>query len=568
MGIFQYGRFLFDKKLTVCNLIDKAAALYGSRPLLYFAPALHYAGVRQGMSAAQARDFMNRVSNVLTEHAGLQRYDRVAIYKENAADYFLFGLAAIRAGGISVPINGGMGRAELLQYLQYTGAAVLITDRSRYEQMRDDLATLPGLQRVLLTDAAAPATALDLTRLIATASERFEAVEPAADEDVLLVHTSGTTGFPKGVIHTSGSLVAGVKGQLRFRHYFSDGDVAVNAAPANHFVYFLGMLSAIASNSRVWLAGDTSARHVLGLIARERLSIVFSFPHTFLSMQELGLHNFRLDSVRMWMSAADSSHEAHIREFTRHGALLRLFGRKLLGSMYVDSMGSSEVGFGAINRFSFSFSRKFNRYIGRSSSVGPRVKIADEQGRRLKAGQIGYFMVKGPTLFKGYWNAHDKLHGVVRDGWWRTGDIGFANGNNGYYHLDRATDVISTPNGDVHSLLVEEHVLKFPGVLEAVVLARDAGNGYHEPFAVVQLAASAPGIASEILDWANSRLSEKDRLAGLTIVGREGIPRGLTGKVLKRAMRASAMGASAMGASAMGASALGASYSTTLGMKP
>jgi len=539
MGILQYGRFIFDKELTVCNLIDKAAALYGRRPLLHFSPELPYAGIGQGMSSGEARDFMNRASNVLARDAGLERFDRVAIYKENAADYFLFGLAAIRAGGIAVPINGGMGKTELLRYLEYTGAAFLITDRQRYQQLREDLDRLPALRHVLLTDGLEGNTAvLDFRRLIAGASTRFEAVVPAADEDVLLVHTSGTTGFPKGVIHTSGSLVAGVKGQLKFRHWFSDKDVAVNAAPANHFVYFLGMLSAIASNSEVWLAGDNSARNVLALVARERLAIVFCFPHTFISMQELGLDRYALDSVRMWMSAADSSHEAHIREFTRHGALLRLFGKKVVGSMYVDSMGSSEVGFGAINRFSFSFSRKFNRYIGQSSSVGPQVKIADEQGHPVKPGTIGYFMVKGPTLFKGYWNAHDKLHGVVKDGWWRTGDIGYAKGRNAYFHLDRSTDLIRTPQGDVYSLLVEEHVLKFPGVLEAVVVARDAGNGYQEPVAFVQPGASAAVCAADVLAWTNARLTAKDQLAGLTIVGREGIPRGLTGKVLKRTMRA------------------------------
>lgn len=541
MGILQYGRFIFDKNLTVCNLVDKAAALYGTRPLLYFAPELSYAGIRQGMSGAEARNFMNRVSNVLRGDAGLERFERVAIYKENAADYFLFGLAAIRAGAISVPVNGGMGATELLRYLEYTGASILITDRRRYQQIHEGIAGLPKLRHVLLTDGldgvAGGNGVLDFAHLIAGASERFEAIVPTADEDVLLVHTSGTTGFPKGVIHTSGSLVAGVKGQLKYRHYFSDKDVAVNAAPANHFVYFLGMLSAVAGNSRVWLAGDNAPRNVLALIERERLSIVFSFPHTFINMLELGLDRFKLDTVRMWMSAADSSHEAHIKEFTRHGALLRLFGKKLVGSMYVDSMGSSEVGFGAINRFTFSFSRKFNRYIGQSSSVGPLVKIADDDGNPVKPGEIGYFMVKGPTLFKGYWNAHDKLHGVVKDGWWRTGDVGYYKGRKDYFHLDRSTDLIRTRKGDVYSLPIEEHVLKFPGVLEAVVVARAAGDDCYEPVAFVQCAAGATVTASEVLAWTNARLGEKEQLAGLTIVGREGIPRGLTGKVLKRTMR-------------------------------
>jgi acyl-coenzyme A synthetase/AMP-(fatty) acid ligase len=298
------------------------------------------------------------------------------------------------------------------------------------------------------------------------------------------------------------------------------------------------MLSALAANGRVWLAGDNAAENVLRLIERERLAVVFCFPHTFLDMQDLGLQRYSLESVRMWLSAADSSHEAHIREFTRHGAFLRLFGRKVLSSMYVDSLGSSEVGFAAIVRMAFSFSRRYGRYVGRASSAGPRVKVADADGRPVRPGQTGRLMVKGPTLFKGYWNAHDKLHGVVKDGWWWTGDIGYAQGRGHFYHLDRARDVIGAAGRDVYSLRVEELLLKCPGVLEAVVFGRRMADGTCQPVAHVQPARGARLAAADVLQWANARLACAERLAQVRIVGREDIPRGLTGKVLKTAMRA------------------------------
>lgn len=544
MGILQYGRFLVDQKLNVCNLLDKSAALYGDRPFLYFSPMPNLPGLSQGMSVAAVCRFANRVSNVLVRQAGLSRHERVAVYKDNSADYFLFGMGAMRAGGIHVPINGGMPLDSLIKYLEHTGASVLITDSGRLASIQPHLHRLPRLRCVALVDGAVAAgdmpeaaQIVDLNHSLAVASDVFQAISPAADDDVLLVHTSGTTGFPKAVIHTSGSLVAGVKGQLRFRPYFHDSDFALNAAPASHFVYFLGMLSSMAGCSRQWAAGDMSPRNVLALIEQQRLTIVFCFAHTFIQMQELGLSRFNLDSVRMWLSAADSSHEAHIKEFTRHGALVRLFGKKVVGSMFVDSLGSSEVGFAAVVRFAFSFSKRFQRYIGQSSSAGPRVKVADAEGRPLGDGQVGRIMVKGPTLFKGYWNAHDKLHGVVKNGWWWTGDIGYSKGRTGFYHLDRVTDVIRTRSGEAYSLPIEEHLLKYPGIIEAVVLARNRSDGFQEPVAYVQSLADANLSAPAILDWVNARVDSKDRIAEVFVVSRESIPRGLTGKVLKTVMR-------------------------------
>jgi long-chain acyl-CoA synthetase len=530
-------RFIFDRHLTVSNALDKAAAAHSEHPVFHVDDPLPYADFQAAITLRQLLGFANKVGNVLRDRCAMQRYDRVAIFKGNAGDYFFLGLAIVRAGGIAVPINGGMPTRDVARYLAYTGTRILITDTARQRQLRAE--GIPaGITMVVLVDSDAPKQegVMGLAEAMRHASDRMTPAVLAADDTVLIVHTSGTTGFPKGVTHTSGTLVAGVKGQLKIEPVFRR-DIALTAAPFNHFINYLGLLAALVAGVPTWLVGNPHPQVILDLIDREQITVVFCFPHTYLEMHKFGLGNHDLSSVRLWLSGADASHEAHIRRFTERGAFLRLFGHPLIRSIYVDTLGSSEVGFAALFRFTFSFSKRFARYVGRPTFAGPRVKIADTSGRPLPAGQVGRLMVKGPTLFKGYWNDHDMLHDGVQNGWWWTGDIGCRDRRGRYYHYDRAVDVIPTLAGPVYTLPIEEELLKYPGIAEAVVVGRPCTTGAQVPIAVVQPMPGQDVSHNGLREWVNERLSPEERLADLVVVDQTDIPRGLTGKVLKRVVR-------------------------------
>lgn len=537
-ALFNRIRFIFDAKLTVSNLVDKAAAALPDKPLFYTDEAFEYPGLECPITPQGLQRFTNRMANVLKAWAGLNRYDRVTIYKSNSSDYFFWGVAIMRAGGIAVPVNGGMAVDGLGHYLEYTSSRLLITDIASYQKLKNENATLHSIVRILITDGNIEddARCINLLQALQESPEQFEAVQLANDDDVLIVHTSGTTGFPKGVIHTSGTLAAGIKGQLKIEPIFGK-DIGLSAAPFNHFISYLGMLSALAAGVPTWMISDPDPDKILKRVDAEKISIVFCFPHTFIGMYEIGLEAYDLSSVRLWIAGADSSHEAHIKAFTQKGAFLKLFGKPLIRSIYADTLGSSEVGFAALFRFVFSFSKHFSRYVGRPTFAGPKVKIADAQGYALPAGTIGRLMVKGPTLFKGYWNAHDKLHGVVIDGWWWTGDVGYRDRFGRYYHYDRAVDVIRTQGGEVHTLPIEEILLNYPGVAEAVVVGRETQDGKQVPIAMVQSLPKVILDAKLIQYEINQHLKVHEQLVELHIVPKQEIPRGLTGKVLKRVLR-------------------------------
>ena len=278
---------------------------------------------------------------------------------------------------------------------------------------------------------------------------------------------------------------------------------------------------------------------LLRMIERYKVNIFFAFPHTYLAMYHTGLHHYDLRSMRMWMSGADAMHEVHIREFTRHGAFARLGSQRIFGSLFMELLGTPEVGIVALTKISHSRTKIYSRCVGKRTPISPQVKVADETRRELPAGEVGRLMVKGPTVFKGYWNEHHRLHGTVLDGWWWTGDLARRHRKGRFYQLDRDTDCIRTGAGPIYTLLVEEELLKHPDVHEAVVIGIPAEDGAQKPMIVLQ---AKPGRDSFDAQTASRWIAEHIPLPGpraeVVVVRNDAdLPRGLTGKILKRVVR-------------------------------
>lgn len=532
-------RLLADREITYANGVDRACRWTGDRTLWTLDAPLPWAGLdRLELSALSVREFAARFGNALCA-AGLQRRGRVAVYKMNAPDYFFLSLAIVRAGGIAVPINGGMALADLRRYLTSVDARMLVTDVATFASHIADPAALPMVSTWIFPELPAgfPGNGIAMNRVLARSSPVLAPPAMSPDSEVIIAHTSGTTGYPKGVIATVRSLVTSAKAQYTLGPV-SAHDRVVVAAPFNHLVCHTGMFSAMLGGIPVHPLTVLDPEAIFQRIDREQITIFFGFPDVYGALHDAELEHRKLDSMRLWFGTADTSHEDHKRAFTQHGAFLRVFGRPLLRSIFVDALGSSEIGFAALSRLSFSFTPvQHRRLIGTPNPAGPRVKVADEHGRELPPGQIGRLMVKGPTLFKGYWNAHDRQqHGALQDGWWWTGDLAHRNRRGQYFHLDRDVDVIRTAEGPVYSLPAEDVLMSHAAVAEAVVFA--VPHPVDGPVAVA-LVVPRRGrtLDRSLLTWVNAQLKLPARIADLRVVTIGDIPRGLTGKILKRVLR-------------------------------
>jgi acyl-CoA synthetase (AMP-forming)/AMP-acid ligase II len=288
----------------------------------------------------------------------------------------------------------------------------------------------------------------------------------------------------------------------------------------------------------VWTITPQDARAALLMIERERLNFFFAFPDVYLRMYHEGIGRYDLSSMRIWIATADTSHEIHMQAFCRTGAYLRVLGVPLMRSAFIEVLGSSEVGAGAIRRVRLPFERlRTDRLVGWPTIAGPRVRLAgDSGGVERRRGAVGRVQVTGPTVFAGYWDG--STMGVRRrEKWTSTGDLAYRGRARVFHHLDRAVDCVRTQAGRVYTLPIEEVLLQHPSVGEVAVIGLSHPGGGEVPVAVVEPRRDAAVDPPELLRWAASRPELATPPAAVIPVAGGDLPRGLTGKVLKRELR-------------------------------
>lgn len=514
-------------------------------PLSWHAPCHNRPGAQPSRwSAAQAFDTVCRLAGVFA-HLGLQPAERVAIYKANEFDLFLFASGAMRAGGIAAPMNANLDPEITARYLDHLGARVLMTDCSNFRRLFDQRDPPRTLRHVIVVDAAGAdlpsgvvgARVLALESLLRETPAVQRAVPRGGSDPIYIFHTSGTTGVPKGVIVTAGSMAQSLRAVLRFNPV-SRRDLAYFALPLNHQVSHLYLHALFLLGIRAILSRDMNPGRALQTLARRRVTIYFGFPITYAGMIQAGIGEYDLSSMRIWGATADPSHEVHQRAFVQTGGFFRQLGVPIRGSVFVDGLGSSEVGIAALLRIVAPWTKTFGRRVGRPTPGGPKIRIVDETGAAVAPGCPGRLLITGPCMFAGYWNAHDLLYGATRDGWWFTGDIVRRDASGEYVHLDREVDVITGKAGCSYTLLIEEMLLKHPAVHDACVFGVLGADGGEVPAAIVALRGGVEGVAAQQLRAeVNDTLPPRDRLHHIWLVEWSAFPIGATGKTLKRVLR-------------------------------
>lgn len=532
-------RLLVDRGLTPANALDRACESHPDRALFHPSVDSGFAALRgAAITPRHLLTFAQGLGGVL-RGTGMQPGDRVAVVKTNHVDYFFLALVIIRSGGVAVPVNPGLVGEQLEHYLRHTGCTIVLTDPATFAAGVGDPGRVPSVRTWGFPEAPAGFAGSHLSidaELETIAEER----PPAALDDespVLIAHTSGTTGFPKGVVSTAGSLVAGIRG-----HYLDEPITTRNrtgiAGHFNHLVYHSGLCAALLSGMPVWTMDPADAPRALRTIERERLNFFFAFPDVFLRMYHEGIEGYDLSSMRSWIATADASHDVHMRAFCATGAQLRLFGRPIMRSTFIEVLGTSEVGAGALRRIRLPLGRaRSDRLIGWPTPGGPKIRIVDGEGRRKPTGEAGRLEVRGPTLFAGYWDPETMRPAPRHSPWFWTGDVAYQDRLRRFHNLDRDVDVVRTRNGPLYTLPVEEVLLTHPRVGEAVVIALPHPQEGEVAVALVQPKPQAPVDSAELLRWACAQLDPRSPLADVVVVRGEDIPRGLTGKVLKRQLR-------------------------------
>lgn len=456
------------------------------------------------------------IAGHLREEGGLQVGDRVALLASPGVAWVEAFLAIVLAGGIAVPLSPSYPAAELAWFGEDAGARAVIVSADQRER--------GGL---LCGDRAV----FELEELSRIATEEPSAsTVPTVDAGAtaLLLYTSGTTGKPKGamITHANVAKQAEIMGEA---WGISGRDELLHALPLHH-LHGLGisLLNALLSGANIRMLPRFEATRVWEEIAAGHATIWMAVPTMYQKLLE-ALDAAPAEVAERWRQGA-----AGLRLATSGSAALPVRiaerWREITGAIPLERFGMTEIGVGLTNPLEAAGRRP--GWVGRPPRT-VEIRVVDEEGRDVAVGQ-GELLVRGPSVFEGYWGREDATRAAFRQGWFATGDRAERDASGDVRLLGRTSvDILKSGGYKLSALEIEETLREHGAVREvAVVGLPDETWGDRVVAAIVAVAGREEELSTEaVRAWARERIAPY-KIPREVVVLPE-LPRNALGKVVK-----------------------------------
>lgn len=465
---------------------------------------------------AELAERVGRIAGAL-DGAGVTRGSRVAVLSTNRPDMLAVLFAIARIGAVAVPVNFRLTAGELAYILTDAEVSFLFASGDLAETATELTAQVP-VPTVLLADD--PGTADSLESFIAGAGPG-PAVEAGEDDLVFIMYTSGTTGRPKGAMLTHGNVTWNAINMISAGRGLQRGDVTLSVAPLFH-IGALGIftLPLLYLGGTVVTVPQFDPATTAQLMARERVTVQFLVPAMWNMLIRSGaLDRFDDTAIRWVLSGGAPCPGPVIGYFVDRGwAFLEGFG--LTETSPTCTVMDAE----ALHTKAGSVGRPL-RHVD--------CRIVDSTGREVPAGSAGELLVRGPSVFVGYWRRPEATAEALVDGWFHTGDIAVRDDDGYVSIIDRKKDMVITGGENVYPAEVEQVLAELPGIVEAAVIGvPDEKWGESVTAVVVTDAELGP---DEVIAHCRRHLAGYKTPRSVLIV--DELPRNATGKILKGTLR-------------------------------
>lgn len=454
---------------------------------------------------------------------GVKRGDRVVINMPNCPAIFQSFQAVWKIGAVVVPVNYLISEGETAHIYRDCGAETVIGSHDLAPKIQSARTEAGTVKNVILVNGEAAEGTHSYSALLEDSPEALDTVRTDDDELATLVYTAGTTGKPKGVMHSHYGLYACAR-QVMDSLTWPDNQVSIFVLPLCH-MYGLAIMvtGSLKGGGKGVVLPTFDIEKIFEAIDRHKAHYFAGVPTMYVYLL-LYPHPEKYDLSSMWWWQSGS---APLALETWKGF------KEKFGFEIIEGWGLTEAA--ALNCTNPIRGPVKTGSIGKPMK-GVTMKVVDSAGNELPAGQEGEIIMRTASLMKGYWNKPEETAQVIKNGWLYTGDIGYFDQDGYFFITDRKKDLIIKGGENIHPREIDEVLCAHPKVCEAAAVGVSDELYGEDIRAFVVLKPGEQATQEELIDWCCTKLKRFKSPKQVRFVG--SLPKNLVGKVLRRELRA------------------------------
>lgn len=467
----------------------------------------------------------NRFANLLISR-GIKKGDKVAILLMNCLEWLPIYFGILKAGALAVPLNFRYAADEIKYCVELAEVDVLVFGpefTGRVEEIVDEI----DEKRILFyVGGDCPTFAEDYDKLAANCPSYSPDIKLTDDDYAAIYFSSGTTGFPKAILHKHRSLMHAAKVEQK-HHVQTKDDVFLCIPPLYHTGAKMHWLGSFLVGGKAVLLKGVTPKTILETVSNEQCTIVWllvPWAQDILLAIEKGdvkLEDYKLDQWRLMHIGAQPVPQSLIKKWKT------IFPHHQYDTNYglSESIGPGAVHLGVENI----------DHVGAIGvpGYGWEVKIVDENGVEVKQGDVGELILKGPGVMECYYNDPKATAETLKDGWLYTGDMAEQDSEGFIYLVDRKKDVIISGGENIYPVQIENFLSKHPDIKDVAVIGIADTRLGEISAAIIEL---KPGVATTEEDI-NNFCKELPRYKRPRKIIFADVPRNPTGKIEKPKLR-------------------------------
>ncbi|HOL91242.1 MAG TPA: class I adenylate-forming enzyme family protein [Clostridiales bacterium] len=504
------------------DLQEKHNVIWREYELIENNPAGEY---RRDMTWRVFDEKANRLANLLIKR-GVKKGEKVAILLMNCLEWLPIYFGILKAGAVAVPLNFRYTAEEIRYCLDLSDTVALIFGPEFIGRLENIYDQIPKVRMLFFAGEGRPSFAESYDRLTANCCSEAPNVKITDDDDAAIYFSSGTTGFPKAILHTHRSLVSACITEQK-HHGQTREDKFLCIPPLYHTGAKMHWFGSLLAGSPAVILRGIKPDWILRTVSEEKITIVWllvPWAQDILDAIERGdvkLEDYRLSQWRLM----------HIGAQPVPPSLIQRWKKYFPNHQYDTNYGLSEsIGPGCVHLGVENIHK-----VGAIGvpGYGWEAKIVDENGTPVEHGEVGELIVKGPGVMKCYYKDPAATAAVLKDGWLYTGDMAMQDEDGFIYLVDRKKDVIISGGENIYPVQIEDHLRSHEAIKDAAVIGLPDKRLGEIAAAVIEL---KPGCRCTEEDINNFCLSLPRYKRPRKIIF-DKVPRNPTGKIEKPKLR-------------------------------